>query len=150
MRVQASHPGRIDQHTYRRRARRLRHQFRNDPLRLHLSLKQLNQTHDQPLEAELTEPRIMSRVERFARLVAARIDGPVLPYSQRVNLLREAERQGIERFDANLIIARMQHQLAPQRVTAPVQQKRAVWMNVAIVVALVQSLIIAGAWALLA
>jgi hypothetical protein len=45
----------------------------------------------------------------FARIVAEQINGPVLPYSTRSNLLALAARRGIGRFEANLIIALVQH-----------------------------------------
>jgi hypothetical protein len=46
---------------------------------------------------------------RFAREVLERLDGPVLRYSMRLELHGIARRLGIARFDANLIIAQVQH-----------------------------------------
>ncbi len=47
----------------------------------------------------------------FADLVAARMIGTVLPFSERESLVRAAARNGINRFEANLLIAAVQHQL---------------------------------------
>jgi hypothetical protein len=59
------------------------------------------------LEHVLTiEPAI---VRGFAEAVADSLQGGVLPYSDRQRLLRRAARLGIGRFDANLIIASVQH-----------------------------------------
>jgi hypothetical protein len=62
--------------------------------------------------------------DEFGRRVRATLeanpDGAVLRYSRRLELLRDARRRGIGRFEANLIIAAAQHKLAarsPQRVT---------------------------------
>jgi hypothetical protein len=48
-------------------------------------------------------------VHVFAQIVEANLCGPLLSYSARQRLLAEAERLGIGRFDANLIIASVQH-----------------------------------------
>ncbi len=47
----------------------------------------------------------------FADLVRRSLDGPVVRYSRRQDLLHTARHLGIGRFAANLIIARVQHQL---------------------------------------
>jgi hypothetical protein len=46
----------------------------------------------------------------FAGYVLSNLDGPVLRYSDRLVLLANAERRGIGRFEANLIIAAVLHQ----------------------------------------
>lgn len=51
----------------------------------------------------------------FADLVAARLVGTVLPFSERESLVRTAARYGIARFEANLIIAAVQHQMGVGR-----------------------------------
>jgi hypothetical protein len=48
----------------------------------------------------------------FADLVAANLVGPVLPWTARRTLLRQATLRGIGRFEANLIIAAVQHRVA--------------------------------------
>lgn len=45
----------------------------------------------------------------FALYVRGQLDGPVLRYSQRLALLKEAGRRGVGRFEANLVIASVLH-----------------------------------------
>jgi hypothetical protein len=45
----------------------------------------------------------------FARQIRDALDGKLLHYSDRMSLLREADRMGIGRFEANLLIATVQH-----------------------------------------
>lgn len=47
----------------------------------------------------------------FADLVAGQLVGTVLPRNQREMLIRAASTYGITRFEANLIIAAVQHQM---------------------------------------
>src|SRR5258708_7362846 len=89
---------------YRRRARRLRHRLRHDPVRLHQSLRTLNSGGQ---EIEPAAP--ISAAVAFAEMVEKSLDGPILRYTQRVKLLKSAERLGIERFEANLVIAAVLH-----------------------------------------
>ena len=93
---------------YRRQARRLRHEHAGNPIRLHQSLAQLADA--QPAAAPKPPVRSMDVEDFFAELVAAELTGPVLTYSKRLELIREAERRGISRFQANLIIAQVQYQ----------------------------------------
>jgi hypothetical protein len=51
----------------------------------------------------------------FADLVAARMIGTVLPFSERESLVKAAARHGINRFEANLLIAAVQHQMGAGR-----------------------------------
>lgn len=86
-------------------------------------------------------------VEWFADHVASQLNDRLLHYSQRQMILKTAERLGISRFHANLVIAVTQHQ-ADSRV-APVREQRTDWIpTVAIVavVATVQGIIAMGAW----
>ncbi len=46
---------------------------------------------------------------RFAALAAGYIDAPVLPYDQRKRLMAAAAGMGVERFEANLVLALLQH-----------------------------------------
>src|SRR5438046_655750 len=91
---------------YCREARRLRYQLRHSPARMHRSLSELRPA------AVVPEPETITPNDRFAVSVVASIEGQTLRYSQRLQLLREAKRLGIERFEANLIIAMVQHRLA--------------------------------------
>lgn len=87
----------------------------------------------------------------FADLVAARLVGTVLPFNERESLVRTAARYGIARFEANLIIAAVQHQLGvgrqrEKRKRLPRRMRFA--PAVAAVVAL-QAGIVAAVWYLL-
>ncbi|MGD0541961.1 MAG: hypothetical protein ABSB33_10620 [Tepidisphaeraceae bacterium] len=57
----------------------------------------------------------------FADLIAARMAGTVLPFSERESLVRAAARHGINRFEANLLIAAVQYQMriGRQRLAKP-------------------------------
>lgn len=62
----------------------------------------------------------------FTDEVIRSLDGPVLRYSQRLALLRRAAELGISRFEANLLIAAVQHRhvgtcspAAPRRSNLP-------------------------------
>jgi hypothetical protein len=92
---------------YRRRARKLRARHANDLVALHQALSELAQQTDQ---LAASQPKVEGPAGGFAQLVAQELEGPVLRYSKRQELLREAERRGIGRFEANLIIAAVQHQ----------------------------------------
>jgi hypothetical protein len=85
----------------------------------------------------------------FADVVLASLDGPVLRYSQRTALVDEAERRGIGRFEANLIIAAVLHRsgLGQEYEIPPVPGagwREWVW-PVATFVCL-QGAIVGGAW----
>ena len=92
---------------YRRRARKLRARHGHDLATLHKALSDLAQETDQT-----TAPaaKVEGPAAGFAQIVSHQLDGPILRYSKRQSLLREAERRGIGRFEANLIIAAVQHQ----------------------------------------
>jgi hypothetical protein len=80
------------------------------------------------------------------------MDGPVLRYSHRTNLIRVAERSGIGRFEANLIIAAVQHEAGERAAMNPVEpppRPRASWVAVVITVIATQAAIILGAWSLI-
>jgi hypothetical protein len=97
---------------YRREARRLRRQLRTRPVELYAALRQLSH-HTDRASAENTAPAepctSSDRHQQFARLVEQELDGPVLRYSARTALIRHAMRSGIGRFEANLVIAAVQH-----------------------------------------
>ncbi|HSU65433.1 MAG TPA: hypothetical protein VLJ39_01050 [Tepidisphaeraceae bacterium] len=50
-------------------------------------------------------------MNQFATLVAAELQSGLLPYSRRAELLRWAQSRKVNRFDANLVIASVQHQM---------------------------------------
>ena len=89
--------------------------------------------------------------EAFAAEVERSLEGGVLRYSRRATLLRQARERGIGRFDANLIIATVQHRLTPRPVVAEaviVQARdgQKHWWHVALTVAVAQSLIGFTVW----
>ena len=102
-----------------------------------------------------TTQQTMAVVERvFAEQVAKRVHGRVLRYSDRLFLLRAAERLHIERFRANLIIALVQRETRPERVGSevltPVGKGSGVLWRVGIVL-LVEAVVVAslyGVWRL--
>ena len=115
---------------YRREARRLRHVYADRPERLHRALGDLARRTDALTTARRGPTRATARrvrpsayhalltgthttpfaVDRFAASVASQLDGPVLRYSSRLALLRDADQIGLGRFQANLLIAAVQHE----------------------------------------
>ncbi len=130
---------------YCRQARRLRARFRSDVPLLHQALSHLSRQHDgEPCRSEKSTDRVsrarplntshlpdfdanriqldstVTVVERaFAGVVRDRSRGRLLRYSERLSLLKSAERLHIGRFRANLIIALVQHEAAGQTLIDP-------------------------------
>ena len=92
---------------YRRQARRLRARLAHRPAELYRTLRALADQAD--LAAGRPRLGLESPAARFASHVRQCTDGQVLRYSQRTELIDAAERQGIGRFEANLIIAAVLH-----------------------------------------
>src|SRR5437660_7727174 len=63
----------------------------------------------------------------FAQWVQLQLDGPVLRYSARLLLLQEAQRRGLGRFEANLIIAGVLHR-AGMAQEYEMRPNRAQWL----------------------
>jgi hypothetical protein len=83
--------------------------------------------------------------EAFAATVEAAIAGSLLRYSQRLTLLKDAQRRGIGRFEANLIIAAVVHRAGiRQETTIPPTRSRL--LPVLLTVLVTQAAIVAGAW----
>jgi hypothetical protein len=95
-----------------RRARKLRATLAARPDQLHRALKEMTAPEQQLIEPA---PKPASRAQVFAELVVGQLQGDLLRYSARLDLLRQADRMGIERFEANLIIAAMQHRADPDQ-----------------------------------
>jgi hypothetical protein len=84
----------------------------------------------------------------FADVVADQLVDTVLPRSQREKLIRAATARGITRFEANLIIAAVQHQMGVGRRRAEAKPSR-LSTRITTVLAMfviVQAGIIAVAW----
>jgi len=83
--------------------------------------------------------------ERFAIFVDEHLESGLLRGSQRQKLVRAADRAGIERFEANLIIASRQHR---QSIDPAPDPTGAGWLLPVVIVATVQCAVIAMvAWA---
>lgn len=92
-------------------------------------------------------------VRGFARAVADALDAGPLTLAARDRLIGRAERLGIRRFEANLIVAAVEQQARSRRrmrlvVDAP-EPKHAGWYVPASAALVVQTLIAAAAWWLL-
>jgi len=61
----------------------------------------------------------------FADSVVEHLVGNLLPYSARQDLIRQATDKGITRFEANLIIAAVQHHLRISPIAPPLRAKPA-------------------------
>ena len=161
---------------YRREARRLRQRYAGQPDLLHYSLRDLSRRHDranrpaeQPVHLHTAPlPKLRPVVERvrrapaapplpsfghavvnwFADRVAATVDSRLLIFSERHALLKTAERLGIDRFHANLIVAVAQHQAEgrgqakPQ--ATPISRKRS--LSPIVLIIAVQALIVLAGW----
>jgi hypothetical protein len=82
--------------------------------------------------------------------VADRLEGKFLRYSTRLELLQIAAELGISRFQANLMIAAVQHQLGDEITGLPAQQSRSRWPLIMVAVLVLQSGIVLAAWELFA
>jgi hypothetical protein len=98
--------------TYVRQARRIRRAFCSAPTSRYVALRQLADAHDRAAAKADDVPLNRGKdaaVHVFAQIVQANLFGPLLSYSARQKLLAQAEKLGISRFDANLVIASVQH-----------------------------------------
>ena len=87
--------------------------------------------------------------QTFIQLVARTLlkpNAPVLRYSQRLSLLKEAGRRGIGRFEANLMIASVQHRV---KRNVPAPETRRMNLSGWVAFVLVQSSVVLGAWRLI-
>jgi hypothetical protein len=116
--------------TYVRTARRLRHRLRHAPATLHRSLRTLRQASPVTVRPVSRAAGVFGNPgnERFSLLVRYSLVGSLLPHSTRQALLRKAARMGIRRFDANLIIAMVQHQAGGGRTDAEREEPRPCWV----------------------
>jgi hypothetical protein len=90
-------------------------------------------------------------VDWFGDQVAGEFDGKLLHHSNRHRLLKTAERLGISRFNANLVIAVAQNK-ADQGVFTPVTSiapKGRSSFPVIAMITIVQALIVWGVWRVL-
>ena len=106
---------------------------------------------EDPDEAATPDNGFPTSVDRtFAALITRTLQSQhrsPLRYSQRLDLLKEAGRRGIGRFEANLIIASVQHKLGLSTVLAPT--RRPLRLPGLLAFLLVQSIIVWGLWRVL-
>jgi nucleotidyltransferase/DNA polymerase involved in DNA repair len=142
---------------YRRQTRRLRHELRHDPVKLHRSLTQLagrqDLAFDRPAVQSVTAAQVWradsstDHVQTLVAAVAKNMDGPILRYPARQELLRQARRLGLQQFDANLIISAVQHRMGERIVRQPRPARP--WMRTLTIALIFQAWIIAGMYWLL-
>jgi hypothetical protein len=80
----------------------------------------------------------------FAEWLLGQLEGPVLRYSARLRLLKEAERRGLGRFEANLIIAGALHRVGMGQEYE--MRPRGEWIAPVLAFLLLQSALLIGAW----
>jgi len=92
--------------------------------------------------------RASTPANEFTAKIVGTIRNGVLTYSDRLELLEEAGKLGIGRFDANLIIAAVQHRYGVKGVEeAPRVKRRVAALDVVGAFLVVQVLILFLAWA---
>jgi hypothetical protein len=126
---------------YCRQARRVRARFIHRPARMHRELKDLGGPPPAPTSPART----------FAQQVAARLNGCTMRYSERRELIRLATGRGIGEFEANLIIAAVQHEWRKASAVrqSPVEQPRVNRLRLLappLLVLVVESLVFVAAW----
>ena len=140
---------------YCRQARRLRGTLAHQPARMHRKLRELVVPARDAASGErqvASTPRpTPSKAHAFADHVAAGLDGPVLRYATRKKLLADARRLGIGDFEANLVIAAVQHQrrrdVEPAVRRASATTDATAWYLASLVLVIaVDSLLALGVW----
>ena len=139
---------------YRREARRLRSRHVGRPEELYRSLCDLSAREDRcrgtftPIQ-RVSRRQPATRASRpnrapssgFAQLVAQRLGSGVLRYSDRLSLLSIADAIGMGRFQANLVIAAVQHE-GGHGVTPAKPRKSRTWLLALVAAVALQSIII--------
>jgi hypothetical protein len=147
---------------YCRQARRLRHELRDNPLRLHASLARLAKPLAEVEQDDQRPARPCMRLARpetggltlecnplaaeaFAGQVAESCCGGIVRYSQRTSLMRQARKLGIGRFEANLIIATVVHRQACEEEREELRRQRRLPAVIALIF-FVEALVALAAW----
>jgi hypothetical protein len=141
---------------YCRQARRLRGTLRHQPARMHRKLRELT-VRPAPIDVSDDSPvapasrHVTSKAHAFAEQVAKGLDGPVLRYVTRRALIRDAGRMGIGAFEANLIIAAVQHERRGGGVSTQAPQEPApahglIGFGSLLVIFAVEAAVAFGAW----
>lgn len=111
-----SGPATLDRSSaYRRQARQIRGRLVHKPVERYLALRHLSDRHDACPSHEIHASQTGGQASAFATIVSEHVGDRVLSYSDRLRLLGVARRLGVGRFEANLIIAAVQHRSAGSR-----------------------------------
>jgi hypothetical protein len=127
---------------YRRKARRLRCRYAGQPATLQLGLRLLANEF-RPAVREV--PLIPGPARQFADYLSQRRAASVLRYSERLDLIRAARHFGVDRFEANLLIASVLERGRQVVEEKPMPGRESVIGKVAMF-AVVQSVVLLGAW----
>jgi hypothetical protein len=135
---------------YCRKARRVRAVYGTNLAQMHARLRRLAENGPTDRPVDRPRPRTESDELGFAQFVARRVQESgmgILCYGDRADLLIQASRRGVGRFEANLMIALAQHRtrVPSSRVCA---SHRFDWRPVALFL-IVQSTIAWGIWAMI-
>jgi hypothetical protein len=131
---------------YRRQARRLRCHFARQPAMLQLALEALaKQAGPAPQPAAVSSATAGS-ARQFAEYLADRTPSAVLRYSERLELIRTARRFGIDRFEANLLIASVLERHRRHSEEPPAARGGGSLLGGITVFLVVQSAVVLGAW----
>ncbi len=135
---------------YCRKARRVRAAYGREPVKMYGLLRGLKFEVGGEQESIRREGR-GSGERAFAEVAARTIresGSPVLCYARRADLIKQACRHGVDRFEANLMIAIAQHRMGVVDVTKD-QRRKSNW-GLVVAVLIVETLIVLGAWRVLA
>ncbi len=139
-----------DARDYCRQARRLRNAYGTQPALLLKSLKSLSLERDRQtgIESPCDLPPQLRHgpAGAFAARVGEALEGGILRYSARAELLNAAESAGIPRFEANLIIALVQNRHRPSTPAVEERPPASSKLTPLLAFLAVQSAIAAGLW----
>lgn len=135
---------------YRQAARRIRARLGHRPPAMFAALRDLATAQPSAPAPVTGEDRATPQPagEAFSELVLDHLEGPVLRFHVRQKLLRRADEMGLGRFEANLLVALVEHRHRQMTPISPLPTRRA-WPKIAVFL-LIQAAIIAAAWIALA
>jgi hypothetical protein len=159
---------------YRRQARRIRASFARDPFLRQMALSALASRHDEQTKAQvfqqvaprfsakvtvarqtdsaaspLSRPSITQLEQAFSDQASACLQPFGFTFSDRVRLLDSAERMGLPRFRANMLLAMREHQ-APVRTSAAPEIPSRSFAPSLLVIFAIEVVVVAGLVALCA
>ena len=134
---------------YRQAARRIRARLGHRPAAMIHALRDLAAA--QPAPQSVVADRVAPQDDRpsageaFSELVRDHLDSPILRFSTRQKLLRQAAQMGLGRFEANLLIALVEHRHRSHPTPQNRPPTRSAWQTAA-AVALIEATILAAGW----